>query len=72
MSRPQVVKKMWEHIHAKWVVTACRCMHLKLIKLLRGLQNPDNKKEIICDEEFRAMFNVNKIDMFRMNKELSK
>jgi upstream activation factor subunit UAF30 len=39
---------------------------------LSGLQNPDNKKEIICDDKFRAMFNVNKIDMFRMNKELSK
>ena len=72
MSRPQVVKKMWEHIHAKWVDTICRYMHQKLIRLLRGLQNPDNKKEIICDDKFREMFNVNKIDMFRMNKELSK
>lgn len=72
MSRPQVVKKLWEHIHARWVVTTCRHTHQKLIKLLRGLQNPDNKKEIICDDKFRAMFNVNKIDMFKMNKELSK
>jgi upstream activation factor subunit UAF30 len=44
----------------------------ELIALSSGLQNPDNKKEIICDDKFRAMFNVNKIDMFKMNKELSK
>ncbi|EIM85051.1 SWIB-domain-containing protein [Stereum hirsutum FP-91666 SS1] len=35
------------------------------------MQNPANKKEIVCDEKFRAMFNVDKIDMFKMNKVLS-
>lgn len=50
----------------------CIYIRQELIQLLRGLQNPDNKKEIICDDKFRAMFNVNKIDMFKMNKELSK
>lgn len=35
------------------------------------MQNPANKKEIVCDDKFRAMFNVDKIDMFKMNKVLS-
>ncbi|KAL4071316.1 hypothetical protein V8B97DRAFT_450835 [Scleroderma yunnanense] len=52
LSRPQVVKKLWEYIHG------------------HGLQNPSNKKEIICDDALRAIFAVEKIDMFRMNKVL--
>jgi upstream activation factor subunit UAF30 len=35
-----------------------------------GLQNPNNKREIVCDAGLRAVFNVDKIDMFRMNKVL--
>ncbi|KAJ3762464.1 SWIB/MDM2 domain-containing protein [Lentinula raphanica] len=34
-------------------------------------QNPSNKREILCDQNLRAIFNVDKIDMFRMNKVLS-
>lgn len=34
------------------------------------LQNPTNKREIVCDEKFRAVFGVDKIDMFKMNKVL--
>ncbi|KAF8161261.1 hypothetical protein B0H34DRAFT_673250 [Crassisporium funariophilum] len=34
------------------------------------LQNPDNKREILCDPSLRAVFNVDKIDMFKMNKVL--
>ena len=52
MSRPQVVKKLWEYIRQ------------------HELQNPSNKKEIICDDALRAVFSVDKIDMFRMNKVL--
>lgn len=52
LSRPQVVKKLWEYIRQ------------------HELQNPSNKKEIICDDAFRAVFAVDKIDMFRMNKVL--
>lgn len=52
LSRPQVVKKLWEYIHG------------------HDLQNPSNKKEIICDNALRAVFSVEKIDMFRMNKVL--
>jgi SWIB-domain-containing proteins implicated in chromatin remodeling len=34
------------------------------------LQNPRNRREIMCDINLRAVFNVDKIDMFRMNKVL--
>ncbi|CCL99192.1 uncharacterized protein FIBRA_01207 [Fibroporia radiculosa] len=35
-----------------------------------GLQNPAAKKEILCDDKLKALFNVDRIDMFRMNKVL--
>jgi chromatin remodeling complex protein RSC6 len=54
LSRPQVVKKLWEYIHG------------------HALQNPSNKREIICDDAMRAVFATDKIDMFRMNKVLGK
>ncbi|KAJ7928458.1 hypothetical protein B0H13DRAFT_1597378 [Mycena leptocephala] len=34
------------------------------------LQNPENKREIMCDPALRPVFNVDKIDMFKMNKVL--
>ncbi|KAF8911472.1 hypothetical protein CPB84DRAFT_1812324 [Gymnopilus junonius] len=34
------------------------------------LQNPENKREILCDTSLRAVFGVDKIDMFKMNKVL--
>ncbi|KAJ7782741.1 hypothetical protein B0H16DRAFT_1877268 [Mycena metata] len=34
------------------------------------LQNPENKREIMCDSALRPVFNVDKIDMFKMNKVL--
>ncbi|KAF8967949.1 hypothetical protein BDZ97DRAFT_1655753 [Flammula alnicola] len=34
------------------------------------LQNPNNGREILCDVNLRAVFGVDKIDMFRMNKVL--
>ncbi|KAI9460000.1 SWIB-domain-containing protein [Boletus coccyginus] len=52
LSRPQVVKKLWEYIREN------------------ELQNPLNRKEIVCDDALRAVFAVDKIDMFRMNKVL--
>ncbi|KAF5383477.1 hypothetical protein D9757_006126 [Collybiopsis confluens] len=33
-------------------------------------QNPSNKREILCDNNLRAVFSVDKIDMFKMNKVL--
>jgi len=37
-----------------------------------NLQDPKNRKKIQCDEALRAVFRVNSIDMFQMNKALSK
>ncbi|XP_024463969.2 upstream activation factor subunit spp27 isoform X2 [Populus trichocarpa] len=37
-----------------------------------NLQDPKNRKKIKCDEALRAVFHVNSIDMFQMNKALSK
>ncbi|TFK44876.1 hypothetical protein BDQ12DRAFT_40483 [Crucibulum laeve] len=34
------------------------------------LQNPSNKREIMCDSRLKAVFGVEKIDMFKMNKVL--
>ncbi|KAJ7244164.1 hypothetical protein B0H12DRAFT_1073807 [Mycena haematopus] len=34
------------------------------------LQNPENKREIMCDSALRPVFNADKIDMFKMNKVL--
>ncbi|KAI5123806.1 hypothetical protein M0805_009101 [Coniferiporia weirii] len=34
------------------------------------LQNPSNKREILCDDRLRPVFNSDKIDMFKMNKVL--
>jgi len=36
------------------------------------LQNPSNGREILCDSAMKAIFNTEKIDMFKMNKELGK
>lgn len=36
------------------------------------LQDPKNKRNIICDELLHSLFRVKKIDMFQMNKALSK
>jgi len=36
----------------------------------RELQNPDNRREILCDPRLKAVFGVEKINMFRMNKVL--
>ncbi|KAK3348242.1 SWIB/MDM2 domain-containing protein [Neurospora tetraspora] len=50
LSRPQVVKKLWEHIKAN------------------ELQDPSDKRQIICDEKLQAVFKQNSINMFQMNK----
>ena len=35
-----------------------------------NMQNPENRKEIICDDTFKTIFKCDRIDMFKMNKEL--
>ncbi|KAI2626360.1 DEK C terminal domain-containing protein [Xylaria nigripes] len=50
LSRPQVVKKLWEHIKEN------------------QLQDPNDKRQILCDERMQAVFKLAKVDMFQMNK----
>lgn len=38
----------------------------------KNLQNPQNKRKILCDEVLNGIFQVKTIDMFQMNKALSK
>ncbi|CAK9150802.1 unnamed protein product [Ilex paraguariensis] len=38
----------------------------------KKLQNPKNKRKILCDETLHSIFRVNSVDMFQMNKALSK
>ncbi|KAJ4113223.1 hypothetical protein NW768_011499 [Fusarium equiseti] len=52
LSRPQVVKKLWEHIKAN------------------DLQDPKDKRQIICDDKMQAVFKQAKVDMFKMNKDI--
>ncbi|KAM0860238.1 hypothetical protein ACQ4PT_046696 [Festuca glaucescens] len=37
-----------------------------------NLQDPSNRRKILCDEALKKIFNVNSIDMFQMNKALTK
>jgi len=32
------------------------------------LQDPSDRRQILCDEKMSAIFKVNKVDMFQMNK----
>lgn len=50
LSRPQVVKKLWEHIKE------------------HNLQDPSDKRQILCDERMQAVFKIARVDMFQMNK----
>jgi len=36
------------------------------------LQDPSDKRTIICDESLRSLFPVESINMFQMNKQLAK
>ncbi|KAB8302503.1 hypothetical protein EYC80_005898 [Monilinia laxa] len=54
LSRPQVVKKIWEHIKG------------------HDLQDPSDKRQIICDDKMQLVFKQDKVHMFTMNKLLGK
>ncbi|KAL7666888.1 Uncharacterized protein ABC855_g550 [[Candida] zeylanoides] len=54
LSRPQVVKKLWEYIKE------------------HQLQNPSDKRVIICDNLLRDLFKKKSVGAFEMNKLLSK
>ena len=36
-----------------------------------NLQNPSNRREILCDEKLEKLFKRKKVDMFKMTKLLS-
>ncbi|KAK4236880.1 upstream activation factor subunit spp27 [Achaetomium macrosporum] len=50
LSRPQVVKKIWDYIKSN------------------SLQDPNDKRQILCDEKLQAVFKQDKVNMFSMNK----
>ncbi|KAK2606425.1 hypothetical protein QQS21_003118 [Conoideocrella luteorostrata] len=52
LSRPQVVKRLWEHIKAN------------------ELQDPADKRQILCDAKMQAVFKQTRVDMFKMNKDI--
>jgi chromatin remodeling complex protein RSC6 len=54
LSRPQVVKHLWDHIKAN------------------SLQDPNDKREIICDDAMKNVFGVTRLNMFTMNKMIGK
>ncbi|ESZ98247.1 hypothetical protein SBOR_1343 [Sclerotinia borealis F-4128] len=54
LSRPQVVKKIWQHIKG------------------HDLQDPSDKRQIICDDKMQLVFKIEKVHMFTMNKLLGK
>lgn len=37
-----------------------------------NLQDPSNRRNILCDDILRNLFGVDSIDMFQMNKALAK
>ncbi|TVY44271.1 Upstream activation factor subunit [Lachnellula occidentalis] len=54
LSRPQVVKKLWEYIKGN------------------DLQDPADKRQILCDDKLQLVFKQDKVHMFTMNKLLGK
>jgi chromatin remodeling complex protein RSC6 len=36
-----------------------------------GLQNPENRREILADDKLRPIFGKDKVTMFEMNKHLA-
>ncbi|TVY17964.1 Upstream activation factor subunit spp27 [Lachnellula arida] len=54
LSRPQVVKKLWEYIKGN------------------DLQDPSDKRQILCDDKLQLVFKQDKVHMFTMNKILGK
>ncbi|KAE8784861.1 upstream activation factor subunit spp27-like [Hordeum vulgare] len=59
-------------------VGAPECARTEVVKKLwayireNNLQDPSNRRKILCDENLKKIFNVNSIDMFQMNKALTK
>ncbi|XP_039063009.1 upstream activation factor subunit UAF30-like [Hibiscus syriacus] len=65
---PQLQKVVGESKLARTEVVKKLWVYIKE----KNLQDPNNKRNIICDELLRAIFRVNSINMFQMNKALTK
>ncbi len=44
--------------------------HLWIYIKANNLQNPEDRREIICDDNMKAIFQVDRLGMFKMNKVL--
>ena len=62
LSRPHVVKKLWQYI--KGEADSARAGEA-------SLQNPDNKREIVCDDKLTSLFGKGVVNMFEMQKLLT-
>ncbi|KAL4361534.1 hypothetical protein GQ457_04G002400 [Hibiscus cannabinus] len=65
---PQLQKVVGESKLARTEVVKKLWVYIKE----KDLQDPKNKRNIICDELLNAIFRVNSINMFQMNKALTK
>ncbi|PPD81979.1 hypothetical protein GOBAR_DD21107 [Gossypium barbadense] len=65
---PQLQKVVGESKLARTEVVKKLWVYIKE----KDLQDPKNKRNIICDELLRDIFRVNSINMFQMNKALTK
>lgn len=71
-----------ESLVGKYLYSTCHFFYLSIIRLQvvkqiwiyireKNLQDPSNRRNIICDETLCALFGVDSINMFEMNKVLS-
>jgi upstream activation factor subunit UAF30 len=79
LPRPQVTKALWDYIKANGLQVCTRMFVLRKSwvkrcctdssRLALLLQNPEDKREIICDDKLKAvMGGKDKVTMFTMNK----
>ena len=70
-----VKKILWSHI---FPIILISCVWFQVVKRIwayireNSLQDPSNRRKILCDERMQNLFSVKSIDMFQMNKALSK
>jgi upstream activation factor subunit UAF30 len=59
----------------------CKSDHYKMVQVVKSLwvyireknlQDPENRRKIICDDALRGLLGCESTDMFQMNKLLSK
>lgn len=69
---------MWKNADVGSFLIQSRCFVLQVVKQLwvyireNELQDPENRRKILCNDELRGLFGVDSTDIFKMNKLLSK